>query len=201
MQAIKRTLAAAAIMAMAAGSLAAQDTDDGGAVLGIGGLSLGEEAGMEGAGEIYVADTFNDWNLRCERNPAGADPCQMQQLLSDSDGTPTAEIMMFNLPEGSEAVAGATIITPLETLLPAQLTLSTDGAQPRRYPFTFCTAIGCIAQVGFTAAEIDAFRRGSAVQMTIVPVVAPDQPVNLTISLMGFTAAYAAMVEANAALD
>ena len=107
------------------------------------------------------------------RAEEGEDPCQMYQLLRDADGNATAEITMFPLPPGEQAVAGATILTPLETLLTAQLVMQVDGGAAKRYPFTFCTAIGCIARVGFTAAEVDAFRGGAEATWQLVPVAAP----------------------------
>jgi len=165
-------------------------------------LSLGEEIpGGDEEGEAYLADTFGEWELRCIRMPDGSDPCQLYQLLQDEEGNSVAEISMFGLPPGGEAAAGATIITPLETLLTQQITLRVDSGQAKRYPFTWCAVIGCIARIGFTAAEVEAFRRGNVVRMSIVPVAAPDQTVSLDISLIGFTAGFAAMNEANAVAE
>ncbi len=159
------------------------------------GLSTGEVIGTDQDGDSYVGATHDDWELVCVRVPDEDDPCQMYQLLRDSEGNATAEISMFPLPPGQEAVAGATILTPLETLLTAQLVMQVDGGDAKRYPFTFCTAIGCIARVGFTQAEVDAFRRGAEATWSLVPVAAPDQTVELSMSLMGFTAAFNALSE------
>lgn len=139
-------------------------------------------------GEPYIREEFGDWGLRCLRAEEGPDPCQLYQLLNDGEGNPVAEISMFPLPEGSQAIAGATIVTPLETLLTENLTLSVDGGAERIYPFTFCNAAGCIARVGFTTDEVAEFRRGNEATLSIVPAAAPDQTVTLTISLAGFTA-------------
>lgn len=158
-------------------------------------LSLGEEVMDEG--EAYLAATHGDWEMRCIRMPDGSDPCQLYQLLQDGDGNSVAEVSIFGLPSGGEAVAGATIITPLETLLTQQITMRVDGGQAKRYPFTWCSVIGCIARIGFTASEVEAFRRGLVAQVSIVPVAAPDQTVTLDISLVGFTAGFAAVNEAN----
>ena len=115
-------------------------------------------------GQPYERETFGDWSLRCVRAAEGPDPCQLYQLLLDAEGNAVAEISMFPLPEGGEAVAGATIVAPLETLLTEELTLSVDGAAARVYPFTFCTAAGCVARVGFTAEEVQQFRNGVAAE-------------------------------------
>ena len=106
-----------------------------------------------------------------------------------------AEVTVFPLPEGQSAVGGATIITPLETLLLEQVTLSVDGAGSKRYPFSFCTQAGCIARIGLLDEDIAAFRAGSAAQIRIVPAVAPDQEVLLEFSLSGFTAGWNALSE------
>lgn len=159
-------------------------------------LSLGEDLDdAEGPGSSYAGEVFNDWELVCFRDPDGKDPCQMYQLLRDDEGNSVAEISLFPLDEGGEAVAGATIVTPLETLLTAQLTMRVDQGANKRYPFTWCGVSGCVARVGFTAPEMEAFRRGGVATISLVPVAAPDQTVNLNMSLIGFTAAFNASVE------
>ncbi len=161
-----------------------------------GDLSLGLPEG-DGIGAQYVAATFEAWQQRCVRTADGADPCQLYQLMNDEGGNPVAEISMFNLPPGGEVAAGATIVAPLETLLTANLRMAVDGGEPKVYPFSWCSQMGCIARVGFTEAEVDQLRAGAAAQLTIVPVVAPDQPVVLTLSLMGFTAGFEAVSKTN----
>jgi len=162
-------------------------------------LSLGETVNAEPqVGDTYVADVQGDWEIRCVRTEDGQDPCQLYQLLQDENGNSVAEIGMFALPAGQQAAAGATIITPLETLLMQQITIAVDGGAAKRYPFTFCSQVGCFARVGFTADEVAAFKRGRQATMTIFPAAAPDQPVNLAISLSGFTAGYDAVAAANA---
>ena len=162
------------------------------------GLSLGQDGqpGEPQVGEVYVRENFTDWELRCERVGTGEDPCQLYQLLEDQEGNAVAEISVFALPEGTQqAAAGATIVTPLMTLLTEQLTLSIDGGTAKRYPFSWCSAIGCIARVGFTEQELQQFRRGSRAQLAIVPAAAPDEQVELGISLSGFTAGFEAASE------
>lgn len=160
-------------------------------------LSLGEPVDDLEFGMPYVTGEFTDWQMRCIRTPDGDDPCQLYQLLRDQDGNSVAEISIFGLPAGQAAAAGATIVTPLETLLTAQLTMVIDSGTPRRYPFTWCAAIGCVARIGLTTEEVTAMQRGAEARLTIVPVAAPDQPVTLTISLRGFTAGLAAVNAAN----
>ncbi len=159
------------------------------------GLSMGQEANA--GPQTYVKQEFESWQLTCVKVTDGKEPCQLYQLLKDQKGTATAEISMVSLPEGGQAAAGATIITPLETLLPANITLQIDTAKPKSYPFTFCSAIGCVSRVGFTKAEIDALKKGAKATMIIVPAAAPKQTVVLDISLKGFTAGFDAVAKEN----
>lgn len=163
------------------------------------GLSMGRDADAapEGVGTTYVAAEFGDWQQRCVRTEDGANPCQLYQLLVDAEANPVAEISVFGLPAGQQAAAGATIIVPLETLLTEEMTLIVDSSKPRKYPFSWCSPIGCFARIGFTADEVAAFKKGNKAEISIVPVVAPDQRVTVKVSLTGFTAGYDAVNKAN----
>ncbi|QUS35418.1 invasion associated locus B family protein [Falsirhodobacter algicola] len=166
------------------------------------GLSMGQTEGQpaqDGPGSMYVEATFEDWQQRCIRAEEGQkDRCQLYKLLKDDQNNAVAEFSLFNLPQGNQAAAGATVIVPLETLLTANLSLKVDSSPAKVYPFTWCSEVGCVARIGFTQAEVDALKRGSKAVLTIVPVVAPDQKVNLDVSLAGFTAGYDAVVTSNA---
>ncbi len=163
-------------------------------------LNMGDQntEGEANVGDIYVRDTFDDWELRCVVGAEGQkDPCQLYQLLKDEDGNSVAEINMFPLPGGeNQPSAGATVITPLETLLTESLGLSVDGSAVRKYPFSWCSQIGCFSRLGFSEEDVNAFRRGISASLIIVPVVAPDQKVSLMVSLKGFTAGFQAAIDA-----
>ena len=155
-------------------------------------LSLGEDANaVPVVGEPYTKEIIGDWEMRCIKAEEGEDdPCQMYQLLDDGEGTPVAEFSLFRLPDGGKAKAGATVVVPLETSLPQQLTITVDGGVARRYPYAFCNPVGCYARIGLTADDLSRFKRGNAALLTIVPALAPDQKVELSLSLTGFTAAF-----------
>ncbi|MEC7760711.1 MAG: invasion associated locus B family protein [Pseudomonadota bacterium] len=143
--------------------------------------------------ETYVDEVFNDWQRECLRIPGneGPAPCQITQFLREEpDGAPVGKVSIGKLPDGNEATAGSMIIVPLGVLLTQQMTIGVDSAAPKRYPFRFCDPNGCVAQIGYTAEEIAAFKAGSEATLTVVPVAAPDQQVALPLSLSGFTAAY-----------
>lgn len=164
------------------------------------GLSMGTPAdAAEEMGKTYVLDVSGDWEIHCIRTPLEADPCAMHQVLRDEAGNAVSTIELVNLDQGGQVAAGATIVTPLETLLTGQVTLSVDGGAGRKYPFNFCTPRGCVARVGFAQDDVERFKRGSAGQLSIVPLVAPDQKVDLVVSLSGFTAGFSRITELNAA--
>ena len=151
-------------------------------------LSFGD--GEVQVGQPYTSEVIGDWEMRCIKTEEGEDPCQMYQLLQDAEEQPVAEFTLFRLPEGGRAMAGATLIVPLETALPNQVSISIDGQQPRRYPYAFCNPVGCYARIGLTPQDVDAYKAGNAATITIVPALAPDQQVELTLSLRGFTASF-----------
>ena len=157
-----------------------------------------EPAGPQ-IGETYVAGNYGDWEQRCIKAAEGeAEDCSIYQLLRDDGGQPVSEITIASLEDGrvvngQALVAGITVVAPLETLLTQQLTLSVDGGNAQRYPFTFCNRGGCLARIGFTQPEVDAFKRGSVANLRLVPAAAPDQAVDLKVSLSGFTAGFDAL--------
>jgi invasion protein IalB len=153
-------------------------------------LSLGQEAP---APEPYVKATHGDWQLRCLRTEDGSDPCEIYQLLKDDKGNSVAEITMVALPDGEKALAGATVVVPLETLLPPQLKLVIDGGKEKFYPYSFCAPVGCFSRIGFTAEEVEQLKKGAKATVSVVPYVAPDQVVSVDISLKGFTDAFEAV--------
>ncbi|WP_308915179.1 invasion associated locus B family protein [Jannaschia sp. LMIT008] len=209
------TLLAALILSAAPMGVVAQDTDatdsppeapavDAPAPQGTdapapgGALATGETteppAAQPSTEEIYVREEHGDWEVRCLQAPEGQpDPCQLYQRLEDANGNPTADVNFFDLPDGGELAGGATVLTPLRTLLTAQVTVSVDGGQARRYPFAFCDEGGCYARLGFTQDDMNRFRRGAMAQITVVPALAPDQPAQMDMSLRGFTAGIAAV--------
>lgn len=169
---------------------ASEEAQSGGASV-VDQLSLGEDADQPNQlGQTYTGETIGSWEMKCIRTEEEQDPCQMYQLLEDGEGNAVAEFSLFRLPAGGKATAGATIVVPLETALPQQLNIAVDGGKARRYPYAFCNPVGCYARLGLTEADVNAFKRGNKAVITIVPALAPDQKVELDLSLDGFTASF-----------
>lgn len=160
------------------------DTDDS--------FKTGREVGTDQPA-VYVKEKFGDWSLRCFRNADGEDPCQLFQLLREAGGNPVAEFSIFRIENQAPAIAGATAIVPLITLLTEELKISVDGGTAKSYPYRVCTEAGCVAQIGLTAQDVAAFKKGNTAQMVLVPAQAPDQVVKIDVSLSGFTAGFEAV--------
>ncbi len=152
-------------------------------------LDLGQPAGPQ-VGDRYSKEKHGDWDLACMHTGQETDPCSLMQLLTDDTDNAVAEVSIFRIGNGGPAVAAATVVVPLETLLPAQLTIAVDGGAGKRYNYSFCNKVGCVAQIGLTQEDIDAFKKGNSATVSLVPAPAPDQVVELKMSLSGFTAGY-----------
>ena len=154
-------------------------------------LDMGQPVSDEPAlGERYSKEKHGDWDMACIKSEAEVDPCSLLQILKDENGNAVAEMSLFRLEAGGQAVAGATMIVPLETLLTARLTIAIDGGPGKQYQFAYCNPIGCFANIGLTQADVDALKRGSSATVSIVPAPAPDEVIRLPMSLKGFTAGY-----------
>jgi invasion protein IalB len=134
-----------------------------------------------------VRDEFQDWQVRCAPDET---ECFLYQLASDDQDNPVAEVSLLKLPEGAEADAGMTVVTPLGTLLPEGIGLQIDQGEGRRYPFTFCSQVGCFARFPVDVALLNRMKGGRVAHLTLRSVIQPQQPLELDISLAGFTAAY-----------
>lgn len=185
-----RILSTLSIVALLAGLAPAQAQDQ---QSGTGAeLPVGEPVDQDKQpGQAYIRETNGDWGMECLSVAEGQEePCQMFQALLDDMGNTVANVRIFRLPEGGQATAGALIAVPLETLLTAQLTLSIDDGITKRYPFTVCDRLGCYARIGFTSEDVAAFKKGAVAKLGLVPYVAPDQRLQLALSLKGFTASF-----------
>ncbi len=142
----------------------------------------------------YDKGTFKDWTLRCVKTNRPVDPCQLFQLMYNADGTPVAEFNLNVIKSNGTVVAGANVITPLETLLTAQLIIRIDEKKAKAYPFLFCLKMGCVARIGLTTNDMESYHTGNQATVTMVPAGAPGQQENLILSLAGFTAGHKALI-------
>ena len=145
-------------------------------------------------GETYKKADYGSWTLRCVRTNSQIDPCELFQILRNSSGAPVVEFTMLDFESNANVVAGANVVTPLETLLTSQLIVKIGDETSQSYPFAFCLKVGCVARIGLTKTDLKKYKEGKSATVTIVPANAPDSPQNLSLSLSGFTAGYFALL-------
>lgn len=141
-------------------------------------------------GDSYTFERYDDWNIQCVKAPnPQIDPCQLYQTLYDQNSNAVAEIHLFLVPNNNEIAAGASLMTPLETLLPRKIQLYIDTNPGKEYPFIFCTTLGCVARIALNESEINKLKKGNFVKAVIYSARDPDVAITATLSLKGFTAA------------
>ncbi|PTW52148.1 MULTISPECIES: invasion associated locus B family protein [Rhodovulum] len=142
------------------------------------------------APQAFVKETYKDWRVVCVKADE-RESCNMQQLLRDAENNAVAQVSVAPMPPAAAPrVAAVEIATPLETLLSEDLLVQIDTSQAKRYRFSFCTPQACVARFALSAEDLAAFKGGKEAKVVIVPLVAPDQKANITMSLAGFTAAF-----------
>ena len=176
-----RILKLAAIFALAGFSAQAQSTAD----YPVAGATAAAEQPKE-----IIRETHGDWEIRCA---TATDTCFLYQLMMNDEGTPVAEFSIVKLPLGSEAVAGATIVAPLGTLLTRGVVFSVDDADATQYPFSWCTRPGCFSRFGLTDLLVSGMKSGSNVNITLYSIGNAQKAIPITASLNGFTAAFDAL--------
>lgn len=163
-------------------------------------------------GDAYIAQRFQDWVLSCVYTGTGNDPCRFIQILNNGEGGRVAQVSIVPLPPGRGVAAAAIVETPLGTLLrvprnadelsqPGGLRIRVDGGEVRVFQFTFCAEGGCVAEIGMEPALVEAFKRGNTANITIWSVDDPATPVELQLSLSGFTAGFNRVAELSGATE
>ena len=147
------------------------------------------DAQQENNKSPYIREIHGIWEVRCVK-VSEKETCALYQLLKDKNDISVAEINIEILPAGNQAAAGITIITPLETLLTAQLGWSIDANKIRKYPYSWCEQSGCVARFGLTKEDVLAMKKGASGKVSVVSISNPKDPFYLTLSLNGFTAAW-----------
>ena len=175
-----RILKLAAIFALAGFSAQAQSASD----FPVGGVTTPEEP------QEIIRETHGDWEIRCT---TAKNNCFLYQLMLNDEGTPVAEFSIVKLPLGSEAVAGATIVAPLGTLLTRGVVFAVDDADATQYPFSWCTRPGCFSRFGLTDLLLANMKAGSNVNIVLYSIADAQKPVRVSASLKGFTAAFDAL--------
>ena len=145
------------------------------------------QSAPNGAQELTQRAISGDWAIMCVGD---TDQCVMAQLAINPEGTPAAEVEMVRLGGNTPAAAGITVLTPLGVLLEEGFVTRIDDNDPRRREYQVCSQRGCVVRYGATGEEVNEMRAGNTLRFFVSAVNVPQNPVTLTLSLRGFTAAY-----------
>ena len=144
--------------------------------------------------EPYIKEKIENWTLKCITPEGSTERCEANQIIINNRQQPVAEISIFKLPEGQVAAAAATILVPLETVLPEGLILAIQDIEPKKYPFKFCNSLGCYSQIGLTEKEVEALKNKEKASILLKHISSGDQQIVIPISLVGFTKAFSKII-------
>lgn len=135
-------------------------------------------------------EQHGNWTIICAGQ---TDFCAMKTLGLNADGSPAIEVEVVKLPRDVPPVAGMTILTPLGVLLEPGLITQVDETPPKEHIYQICTPAGCLARFALTEETLAEHERGTILNVAVWAVNVPQNPVPVTVSLSGFTAAFAAL--------
>ncbi|GJL81791.1 MAG: invasion associated locus B family protein [marine bacterium B5-7] len=152
----------------------------------------------EDSKETVETDRFKDWALRCRTNSeSGLKSCTLFQRLVVNDSKQVAlntSIGFLRAEDTGNVVPVAVFTIPLGVYLLDGATLQVDKTEPVKLDIERCYPRGCQAGLVLTDEFVARFKAGSNAVMTIKQ--SRDEPVELAISLSGFSAGYKALIEA-----
>jgi len=133
--------------------------------------------------------THGDWEVRCVTETE----CVMTQLHRRSEQSADAVFTVVKSAgltgnDGQTFEAFAEIVVPLGVYLPGGLGLKVDDQPAKAAPFERCIDEGCVVRAPISATMLGNLKAGATVNIVIFG--APEQPVQIPMSLTGFTAAY-----------
>jgi len=133
--------------------------------------------------------TYGDWEIRC----LSESDCVMTQLHRRSEQSADAVFTIVKPQgltgeDGQPVLAFAEIVVPLGVYLPGGLGLKVDQQPAKAAAFERCISEGCVVRAPISASMLANLKSGATANIVIFG--APEQPVQLPISLTGFTAAF-----------
>ena len=165
------------------------------AVALIGDGALAQEANSSSNtlnGASSLTETHGDWQVNCQIVNGGK-ICRFSQQQFNQ-GTTTERLLAMEVSSSAADAAQGLLAMPFGLSLASGLKVSLDE-KPQAQPLVFktCYPIGCLVEMKLDGAMLEAFK---AAQILNLEGVASEtgQPVKFTISLNGFTSAFARVV-------
>ncbi|SES33284.1 Invasion protein IalB, involved in pathogenesis [Vreelandella subterranea] len=142
-----------------------------------------QQPGTASGGNV-TTESFQDWEVRCQRNAQGPTPCAMAQLVTQPDSDqPLMQVMLDYPPQIDDPAMS--FFVPLGVRLAPGLQLSVDNGEPIQFPYQVCMEQGCRADVPIEPSMLQQLRRGNTATLSMIGP--SGDRMDLDISLIGFT--------------
>ncbi len=141
--------------------------------------------------------TYGQWTVRCEATAtAAARECIMfQNLVLRTGGQPVLQFAVGLAPaDGTPTVV---LSLPLGIALPPGVAIRIDDGTAAKFPVERCEPDGCRAGMKLRPATVK--QLGAGDKLTITFFDGERKPIEMPLSLAGFTAAYQALAASRAA--
>lgn len=164
-------------------------------------LSFGAVSGVPAQqggdlGPSSLSETYSDWKVNCVQNGADAGgrrrSCEMVQELTQRE-TGKRFLVISLRPKGEGALVS--VLAPFGLLLSDGIRVDFSEEALFSVPFHTCVSVGCIGAVEVPIPIIATLAAGDAVDVkmtgtSLLPGDGDDRDIRVTISLIGFTAAW-----------
>ena len=169
---------AAALVALAPITVGAQETS-------------AQETSAQEAGGTRAEAPGSAWKVVCGDETLEDDEggCRMAQTIVTNEST--EPVLLVRVFPGDRPTVVATV--PLGVLLKAGITLAIDGGAPLRHRYEVCNAEGCHVGIPLEPSLLRRLQRGNEARFGLVD--GAQQPIELPISLTGFTAGWKTLNE------
>lgn len=137
-------------------------------------------------------EVFQDWRVRCEENEEGQQRCFMFQNLVLREGNRQLLNLAIAFPQADKPPV-AILMLPLGIALPPGVEIQVDEGEPMRVQFEHCISAGCRAPFPVEEGVEASMKAGQQAMITFYD--AARRPVELPVSLSGFTAAFNTLEE------
>ncbi|MCE8020458.1 invasion associated locus B family protein [Halomonas sp. MCCC 1A11036] len=137
-------------------------------------------------GASSLTETHGDWTIRCQvvtQEEASERICAMSQRQANAQGQQVLAIELLPSPEGLEGA----IVLPFGLAVTQPVALTIDEGEPINASFSTCLPAGCVVPIDASSDTLAAMRAGN--QLVVSASNVNGQPLELPVSLMGFSAA------------
>ncbi|MEA2117300.1 invasion associated locus B family protein [Halovibrio sp. HP20-50] len=146
--------------------------------------ALSQQQPGAASGDGVTTESFQDWEVRCQRNAEGPTPCAMVQMITQPDSNQPLMQVIFDYPPQIDGPV-MSFFVPLGVRLAAGLQLRVDNGEPIQFPYQVCLEQGCRADTPIGPSMLQQLRVGNTATLSMIGP--RGNQMDLNISLIGFT--------------